>query len=194
MAAKRNLKTIGAKYAHKRAELKKSFYSLKKQGFADGNYKDTIEYKRLIRAEKSAIYRYKNADAIRERKKQRLNFAGKGALKTIKAVNSMPAYKAFSGGKNSAYFKILSLLLQGRVFFGYIEVIKSEDGFPGELRVNNPYLSVAGYYKKVRQIIDLLQNEHNVKEYLFLTTIVTIIYTYNDEKVVVTHIFDFSNT
>lgn len=198
MAKRRNLKQVKSAYSKKRVDLKKAFYSLKKQGFTTGNYKDTREYKNLVKAERSAIYRYKNRDKIAERRKERLSFAGKGTEKTITAVNAEPAYKAFAGGRNSGYFKILSLLLKDRVFFGYIEIILPEDeGFEDiaikSIKVSNPYLSVAGYYKKIRQIVDIIQRDTSETEYLFLTTIVSIKYTYNDEKIVVTHIFDFSN-
>lgn len=191
-----SIRSVRSNYAKRRADLKKAFYSLKKQGFVNGSYKDTDEYKRLRRAESSAIYRYKNKDKINEaRRKKRIESKSKGGMTTATPVDSVEAYKAFRGGASSGYFRLINQILKGRSFYGFIEVVRAGDGFPNDLptKINNPYFSMPGYFKKVRQIIDYIQSDTE-REYLWLSVLVSVIVSYDANKVVVTHVFDFSNS
>lgn len=190
------IKSVKSTYAKKRADLKKAFYTNKRQGFSEGSYKDTKEYKNLIKAERSALYRYKNKDKISERRKERLSDAkDTQGLTTLDLAEGTAAF-VFRGGKYSGYMNLLNTILKGRNFYGFVYIIRNDEGRPnnsdGLPEIRNPQFTMPSHFSLVSRAIDFILSDSSF-DYLFLSTQVYVKVSYDSKKVILTHTFDFSD-
>ena len=190
------VKYLKDRYSKKRADLKKAFYVAKRQGFVEGNYKDTPEYRRVLKAEKSALYRYRNRDKIAEKRVQRLQEAKDNTGLTTVDLASGTAAFVFRGGKASGYMSLLQTIIKGRQFYGFVYVVRNDEGRPsksdGMPDIRNPQFSIPSHFSLVSKIIDFILSDKEF-DYLFLSTQVYVKVSYNANKVILTHTFDFSN-
>lgn len=190
------IKDLKGKYSKKRADLKKAFYVAKRQGFVEGNYKDSLEYKRVLKAEKSALYRYKNRDKIAEKRAVRLSESKNiDGLKTVDLVSGT-AVVVFRGGRYSGYMKLLETIIKGRDFYGFVYIIRNDEGRPnksdGMPDIRNPQFTIPSHFSIVSRVIDFILSDNSFN-YLFLSTNVFVKVSYDSKKVVLTHTFDFSD-
>jgi len=188
-------KAIKSRYSKQRAAIKTAFYALKKRGEESGSYKQTPQYKKNIKNEASALYRLRNKDAIAAKRKIKREGADKSlGMKTV-TLASGPASQVFRGGKNSAYYSLLEMLIVDRKFYGFIKFIRNNAGKPthadGLPTIRNPQYSLGAHFSKVREVLDFII-ANTEYDYLFFNVFVTIILSYNKQKAILTHTFDFT--